>query len=91
MKWETRRSSSNVEDRRRTGRGPIIGGGIGISTIVIALIIFLMGGNPTEILNNQITDNGTGTSYSVSQEEEELAQFVSVVSSICCRIRGVRT
>ena len=40
MKWEGNRESDNVEDRRGSGGGfPIPGGrGIGIGTIVIALL-----------------------------------------------------
>ena len=41
MKWEGNRESSNVEDRRsaRGGGGGLLGGrGIGVGTIVIALV-----------------------------------------------------
>lgn len=80
MKWETRRRSTNVEDRRGMGRGPVIGGGLGIGAVVLALIIFLMGGDPTQILSNLgPADTGAVTSYSATPEEDELAQFVSVV------------
>lgn len=80
MKWESRRRSTNVEDRRGLGRGPVIGGGIGIGAVVLALIVFLMGGDPTQVLNNLApAETGSATSYTASAEEEELAQFVSVV------------
>jgi len=50
MRWQGRRTSSNVEDRRSLSGGKLaVGGGIG--TVVIALIIYLLGGNPGEILN----------------------------------------
>lgn len=54
MKWTNDRSK-NVEDRRGKGGmgGKMIGGGLG--TIVIALIVMFLGGDPSAILNNQIT------------------------------------
>jgi len=50
MRWEGRRQSSNVEDRRgmRVSRGGLVGGGLG--TIAIALLIVFLGGDPTAVL-----------------------------------------
>jgi hypothetical protein len=80
MRWKGRKESSNVEDRRGIspkGKG-IIGGGIG--TIAIALVVLLLGGDPTAILQNvQSTDQITGSNYTETAEDKELAQFVSVV------------
>jgi len=57
MRWEGERESSNVEDRRsrpghRGGSGVPIGGrGIGVGTIVIALVVgWLLGVNPLTLL-----------------------------------------
>ena len=54
MKWEGNRESDNVEDRRSGGGGgrPVFGGrGIGIGTIVIALVGgWVFGINPLTIL-----------------------------------------
>ena len=50
MRWIGGRGSSNVEDRRGMGPG-LVGGGIG--TVVIALIVMLMGGDPGAVLQNQ--------------------------------------
>ena len=46
MRWEGRRQSENVEDRRgmRVGRG-VIGGGIG--TLALVLLVMFLGGDPT--------------------------------------------
>jgi uncharacterized protein len=76
MKWQGRQGSDNVEDRRGiSGRHIAIGGGAG--TIIIALIVLLLGGDPTQLLNTQGTQ-GT-EQVMTSAEEDQLAQFVSVV------------
>lgn len=79
MKWQGRRQSSNVEDRRGRG-GPgkgMIGGGFGL---IIVIIVALLGGNPGDLINNlPINDTGSNVPYEASAEEQELAEFVSVV------------
>lgn len=78
MRWQGRRGSSNVEDRRGLSSKGVIGGGIG--GIIIVLIVMLLGGDPTSLLQNIQTDQQTSnTNYSETAEEKELAQFVSVV------------
>jgi predicted metalloprotease len=78
MRWQGRRGSSNVEDKRGLSSKGFIGGGIG--GIVIILIVMLLGGDPTSLLQNIQTDQQTSNSnYSETAEEKELAQFVSVV------------
>jgi len=77
MKWRGRQGSDNVEDRRGMSTGKMaVGGGIG--TIIIVIIILLMGGDPSQLLNT--LPEGTSTEQvSASAEEDEMAQFVSVV------------
>lgn len=82
METKGRRKSSNVEDRRGMSRG-VIGGGIGGIGIIIAIIFTLLsGGEPSDILDQvnqgQIQNGGTAE-YTPNAEEEELAEFVSVV------------
>lgn len=56
----------------------IVGGGLG--TIVIIGLVWLLGGDPTAILQNvQTNEQTTNTNYTESAEEKELAKFVSVV------------
>ena len=52
MKWEGEEQSRNVEDRRGRGAAPRIGGrGIGIGTIVVALVAgWVFGINPLTVL-----------------------------------------
>jgi predicted metalloprotease len=77
MKWQGRRKSSNVEDRRGMGGKTVIGGGLGI---VIFLIVTLLGGDPGDIINNLPIDNSnSNVPYEETAQEKELAEFVSVV------------
>ncbi len=80
MRWELGRRSSNVEDRRGIS-APVVGGGIG--TIVLAVIVTLLGGDPSVILQQ-----GQGESDRTSQQapqtrqdgaSDRMADFVSVV------------
>jgi predicted metalloprotease len=78
MDWKGRRKSSNVEDRRGLSSGKLVVGGIG--GIIILLVFTLLGGNPVDIISNmQYTDTKVDSSYQATAEEEELAEFVSVV------------
>jgi predicted metalloprotease len=79
MRWEGRRESQNVEDRRgmRFGRA----GGIGLGTIVLALVAAYFGVDPSVILqgtqpSQQQAEQGP---YQESPEEAHLREFVSVV------------
>jgi uncharacterized protein len=75
MKW-IGRQSGNVEDRRGMGGGTILGGGIGAA--VIGLIIYLLGGDPSQII-------GQGDGQPMSQEEmqaqDSSVQFVKYVAA----------
>ena len=66
MKWEGERESENVEDRRGGGGFPIFGGrGIGVGTIVIALVGgWIFGINPLTILS--VLSGGGAPSTQVS-------------------------
>jgi len=67
-----------VEDRRGLSSGKLVVGGIG--GIIILLVFTLLGGNPVDIISNmQYTDTKVDSSYQATAEEEELAEFVSVV------------
>jgi len=78
MDWKGRRKSSNVEDRRGLSSGKMVVGGIG--GIILLLVITLLGGNPGDIISNmQYTDTEVDSSYQATTEEEELAEFASVV------------
>lgn len=82
MKWRNRRQSTNVEDRRgqRSSMGglggkSIMGGGLGL---ILLLVFALLGGDLGSMLSPQIT-SPQNAPYEMTQEEEDLADFVSVV------------
>lgn len=86
MKWKGREGSSNVEDRRGMSRGRMaVGGGIG--TIAIVIIVLLLGGDPSELLN--MTGQEVSTEQvTTSPAEDEMAQFISVVLKETERVWG---
>ncbi len=78
MRWQGRRGSQNVEDRRgmRYGRA----GGIGIGTIVLALIAVYFGQDPSVVLQNaQQPGPAEQVPYEESAAEAHLREFVSFV------------
>ncbi len=76
MKWIGRRGSSNVDDRRRSGGGRIAMGG-GIGSIVVIAIVWLLGGDPSQVLNQ--IQGPSGQQVTTTAAEDSMAQFVSVV------------
>lgn len=81
MRLDGRRQSSNVDDRRgrRSGLGGKIAGGGVVGVIVAALIAWLSGGNPLEVITQQggslLAGGGETTEYVPTAEDEELAVF----------------
>jgi predicted metalloprotease len=83
MKWEFGRRSDNVEDQRGRGgvSGPVVGGGIG--AIVLAVIVTLLGGDPSVVFQQEApSNNAPSTSAPRSTAppaNDKMATFVSVV------------
>jgi len=79
MRWKGREQSGNVEDRRGlSGKQVIAGGSIG--TIIIALLVWILGGNPMQVLNNLgSSDSNTTEESATTPADDELTQFVSTV------------
>ncbi len=77
MKWIGRKQSGNVEDRRSLGGGKIAIGG-GLVGIVVIVINLLMGGDPSELINQVQQQNQQTTARAADPEEDKMAQFVSV-------------
>ena len=77
MKWEDRRRSSNVN---RGSKAPVaVGGGIG--GIVIMLLLYFLGVDPSVVTNEnqQVNQNTQIESSEVSKERETLEDFLSVI------------
>lgn len=82
MRWQDRRESTNVEDRRRVTPGRIaIGGGLG--TIVILLVMVFLGADPqtlvqvieqTQQISEPVTESGPPNPL-----DDEMKKFISVV------------
>jgi predicted metalloprotease len=82
MRYKGRRQSSNVEDRRGISSGRKVGIGGGIGTIINVLIVWLLGGDPSQVMNvmqDQQSYTQTATDYQPTAHEKELTEFVSVV------------
>ena len=83
MRLDGRRFSNNVSDRRGTGGGKTIAGigGIG-GMIIVALVVWLAGGDPIAVLNQSTpyaTSDEIRGSYVPSDKENEYAEFASRV------------
>ena len=80
MQLEGRRKSSNVDDRR-SGRGAVAAGGIGLGgLIVVGLIMLLTGQDPSQVLS--YIDEGSVTTQTTTEanaEDQELFDFASII------------
>ena len=79
MNLNGRRESSNVSDRRGGGGGKKLGAGIG-AVIIAAIIAWISGGNPLDVLLSNAGsftsgESQTAQNYTPTEEEEELARF----------------
>lgn len=81
MKWQGRRGSQNIEDRRRRpGRKVVRAGGVGgIGLIAIVVIGYFLGVDITPFLSRASTDTiSTQYSAQITEADERAAAFVSV-------------
>lgn len=81
MRWQGRRTSDNLEDRRGiSGKQVAVGGGIG--GILIAILFALLGGNPddvSQILQPAGMESTAGVNRPLSEEEKQEGEFVGVI------------
>jgi len=77
MRWQGRRESTNVEDRRGMRRpGVALGGGVG--TIVVLVLYLLFGGDPSQLAELQNTEY-SNLPVETTPAMEEQKRFVAVV------------
>ena len=82
MRWQGRRGSSNVEDRRGRGGPAMVGGGLGGLGLVVLVIYALLGGDPLALLQQQSGGGLPGVQDSgvpLDDNADDAARFVSVV------------
>ena len=78
MRWQGGRQSGNVEDRRGMG-GVAVGGGIG--TVLIAIVVMLLGGDPGTVLQQAPAASGAppGGQAGASPASDSARLFVGAV------------
>jgi len=80
MRWEGRRESENVNDRRRMSPA-MVGGGGGMITLVVLAIAYFMGADPRQLMQMlaQQGQQPAAVQQARSPEEDRVAKFVGVV------------
>lgn len=80
MRTEGRRTSDNVEDRRGMSSGGKMAIGGGLGTVVIAIIVLLLGGDPSQVLNSSTEAPATESGpITTTPEEDAMDNLVRVV------------
>ncbi len=97
MRWQGRRESDNVEDRRGQSGSPFGGGGGfrlpsgkgGIVLLIIVLVAGYYGVDLTGMLTGEpMPQQQTSTQRSISPKDDEAAKFTSVILAYYRRYRG---
>lgn len=74
MKWQSSRRSINIDDRRGMPGGGVAVGGLG--SILLALVVALLGGDPSVVLEGNPYE---GETQAPSEESDRAADFVAAV------------
>ena len=83
MRWRGRKKSSNVEDRRGKGVSHKGIAGAGSAGLIIMVVIALITGNPTMILEQLLGIQGNqqqsaSVPYTETEQDQELADQVTL-------------
>lgn len=87
MRWQGRRESDNVEDRRSDSRGPTMGGRRiqlpagkgGIILLLVVVVAGYYGVDLTGLITGEPTQQHATTPRTASPQEDEAAKFTSVI------------
>ncbi|MDX2305973.1 MAG: neutral zinc metallopeptidase [Microscillaceae bacterium] len=79
MRWQGRQGSENIEDRRSGGGMKRIGGGLGIGTVILAILAYFLGVDPSSFVQQFQGAGATQNTEVNTQQNDEMGQFVSVV------------
>lgn len=79
MRWQNRRLSDNVEDRRGGGGMRTLGVGGGIGGIIIVVLALLFNRNPQQVLDQVQQGSGTTQSEKVTDNSDENSRFAATV------------
>lgn len=84
MKWEGRRQSTNMEDRRGMGTGGKVMAGGGLIGVIFLIIQLFMGGDNAQLiqeLQNQVQQQQTetGAGEPLSAEDQKMGEYVATV------------
>jgi predicted metalloprotease len=78
VELDDQEASSNVEDRRGVG---MVGGGVGVGVVVIGLIAYFLGYDPTTVMNvaEQVAPQPQTRAVPKGAPKDEMGQFVAKV------------
>ena len=78
MRLEDQQASGNVEDRRGIG---MVGGGLGVGAVVIALVAYFLGFDPSTVLNvaEQVSPQRQTREAPMGAPADEMGQFVAKI------------
>ncbi len=79
MQWRGRRESGNIEDRRGMSGGTMAFGGIG--GLILAAVIYFLGGDPSQVTQQASNDQQTqsGAYQDPNDPNDTLKQYMDVV------------
>ena len=89
FKEDSRLDPSQVEDRRGMGTGTVVGGGIGLVILVVALLLGVNPGDLTEVIGQvQAPAASTGTASEINTLEVECRTGADANTRQDCRVVG---
>lgn len=79
MKWQGRRGSDNIEDRRGQGGGAMrVGGAGGLGLLAVVLVGYFFGVDLTPLLNGMEGGQTVQTQGELTEQDKQMGDFVSV-------------